>query len=144
MISTLTDATVALAEPVSLAENALAEIRPERVEPPLRDWVRLFKLLSDETRLRILVLLHERGELHVRALCGLVRQSQPAVSHHLAQLREDGLIECRRAGKHNFYHLVPGHLAALLDRAWAQVPPAERQVRLVNYVLTCLPGPDPA
>lgn len=140
MISTLTDPAVVLAESVALAEANLAEIRHEPNEPPLKDWVRLFKLLSDETRLKILVLLHERGELHVRALCGLVRQSQPAVSHHLAQLREDGLIECRRAGKHNFYRLVPSHLAALLDRAWAQVPPAERQVRLVNYVLSCVPG----
>src|SRR4249920_3200041 len=52
--------------------------------------VRLFKLLSDETRLRILYYLTQRPELHVRALCELLDESQPAVSHHLALLRVAG------------------------------------------------------
>ena len=65
--------------------------------------VQVFKLLSDETRLRVLMYLMRENELHVTALCDRLQQSQPAVSHHLALLREAGLIEARRDGKHNFY-----------------------------------------
>ena len=52
----------------------------------------IFKLLSDETRLRILLYLGREQELHVTALCTRLNQSQPAVSHHLALLREADLI----------------------------------------------------
>ena len=38
----------------------------------IRDLVKIFKLLSDETRLRILFYLLQRQELHVRALCDLL------------------------------------------------------------------------
>ena len=75
---------------------------PEQLE---KDLVQVFKLLSDETRLRILLYLTQQGELHVTALCDRLGQSQPAVSHHLALLRVAGLIEARRDGKHNFYHV---------------------------------------
>jgi ArsR family transcriptional regulator, arsenate/arsenite/antimonite-responsive transcriptional repressor len=64
----------------------------------VRDLARVFKLLSDETRLRILLYLSRRKEMHVRALCEILGQSQPAVSHHLALLRMAELIEPRRQG----------------------------------------------
>src|SRR5580698_7808906 len=71
------------------------------------DMVQLFKLLADETRLQILNYLVQKNELNVGTLCGLLHQSQPAVSHHLALLRTSGLLEMRREGKHNFYRLAP-------------------------------------
>src|SRR5205085_5407184 len=86
---------------------------------PINDLVKLFKLLSDETRLKILYYLTQKDELHVRALCELLGQSQPAVSHHLALLRVAGLIEPRREGKHNFYRLLTGHFEKLLDMLFA-------------------------
>lgn len=70
-----------------------------------KDLVQVFKLLADETRLKILFLLGQEKELHVSALCERLGQSQPAVSHHLALLRVAGLIEPRRDGKHNFYSI---------------------------------------
>ena len=85
----------------------------------IKELATLFKLVADETRLRILYFLTQRPELHVGALCDLLRQSQPAVSHHLALLRSAGLIDRRRDGKHNFYALRHGRLTELLDTCFA-------------------------
>ncbi len=79
---------------------------PRFPELPIRlekDLVQVFKLLADETRLKVLLYLMREGELNVTSLCERLGQSQPAVSHHLALLRVAGLIEPRRDGKHNFY-----------------------------------------
>ncbi|MCH8047449.1 MAG: metalloregulator ArsR/SmtB family transcription factor [Planctomycetes bacterium] len=90
-----------------------------------KQLVQLFKLLSDETRLRILFYLRQQEELHVRALCDLLKQSQPAVSHHLALLRVAGLIEARRDGKHNFYHLLPKRFAELTGLFFSAMPQSD-------------------
>ncbi len=81
----------------------------------IQSMVQMFKLVSDGTRLRILFLLGKEKEINVRTLCGLLQQSQPAVSHHLGLLRVAGLIACRRDGKHNYYYLVTEKLANLVD-----------------------------
>jgi len=73
-----------------------------------RSLIQIFKLLADETRLKILLSLARERELHVSALCERLGQSQPAVSHHLALLRAAGLLESRRDGKHNFYAVQDG------------------------------------
>lgn len=98
--------------------------------------VKLFKLLSDETRLRILYYLTERSELHVRALCDLLGESQPAVSHHLALLRMAGLIERRREGKHNYYGLKTRQFSTLLDMLFEAMPEGNRKIRIDDYLLS--------
>jgi ArsR family transcriptional regulator, arsenate/arsenite/antimonite-responsive transcriptional repressor len=100
-----------------------------------KELVRWFKLLADETRLKILIFLLERGELNVRALCDLLQLSQPAVSHHLALLRVDGLIDCRRDGKHNFYRVLPERLSELMGIVFSRQPGREPQLRFGQCVL---------
>jgi len=100
----------------------------------VHDLVKLFKLLSDETRLRILYYLTLRSELHVRALCELLDESQPAVSHHLALLRVAGLIDRRREGKHNYYGLKSRQVSTLLDMLFAMMP--EHRAMLDEPALT--------
>jgi ArsR family transcriptional regulator len=114
-----------------------AVVLPSVPGPVMKDLVKIFKLLSDETRLRILFDLSRCEELHVRALCELLAQSQPAVSHHLALLRMAGLIECRREGKHNFYRVLPERVQSILESVFAGVPEADRMIRFGNYSLTC-------
>ncbi|WP_254511172.1 ArsR/SmtB family transcription factor [Anatilimnocola floriformis] len=101
-----------------------------------KELVQLFKLLSDETRLRILYFLMQQEELNVRTLCDLLQQSQPAVSHHLALLRVAGIIECRRDGKHNFYHLVPKRFQHFLDMLFVIENGQPRRIRIENALLT--------
>ena len=96
----------------------------------------IFKLLSDETRLRILLYLGREQELHVTALCTRLGQSQPAVSHHLALLREAGLIEARRDGKHNFYSLKHGHFHSVIERLFeSMADPDKAEIRFDEFVL---------
>jgi DNA-binding transcriptional ArsR family regulator len=64
----------------------------------------LFRLLSDKTRLNVLMLL-AHGERNVSSLCEELGVSQPTVSHHLGLLRMNNVIGSRRAGKQIFYGL---------------------------------------
>jgi ArsR family transcriptional regulator len=105
-------------------------------ESTAQNLVQLFKLLSDETRLQILNYLMQKDELNVRTLCKLLKQSQPAVSHHLALLKDAGVIECRRDGKHNFYHLVPKRCQEFLDTVFAVSGNQVRKVRVEDALLT--------
>ncbi len=65
----------------------------------------LLKQVSDPTRLQVVTLLSE-GERHVGGLCDQVNMSQPAVSHHLAQLWHGGIVDSRRQDNNNFYSLT--------------------------------------
>lgn len=65
----------------------------------------VFRMAGDPIRLNLLLTLAE-GERGVAELCTQFRQSQPAISHHLALLRHGGLVEPRRHGKQNLYSLT--------------------------------------
>src|SRR5262245_50127308 len=65
---------------------------------------RLFGLLGDPTRVRIMLLLC-RGEMNVSRLCEVLHMAQPTVSHHLGLLRRGGLLQTRRDGKSIHYAL---------------------------------------
>jgi ArsR family transcriptional regulator len=128
-------------EPMVNRQSKDGQASPEQPHLAVSDdlvdnLVKLFKLLSDETRLRILYYLTERNELHVRALCELLGESQPAVSHHLALLRVAGLIERRREGKHNFYGLKTRQFSTLLDMLFAAMPEGSRKIRFDDYLLS--------
>jgi len=112
---------------------------PEVSDSVVKDLVKVFKLLSDETRLRILLHLTRTEELHVRAFCDILRQSQPSVSHHLALLRAAELLELRREGKHNYYRLQPRRFQDLLDLVFAAVPSGERRIYFEDFVLAYQP-----
>ncbi len=109
---------------------------PPVSEPIVRDLAQVFKLLSDETRLRILLYLAQSQELHVSDLCAKLGQSQPAVSHHLALLRVSGLIESRREGKHNFYSVRTEHFGELLVNLFSAAGEMPRKVKFHDFLLT--------
>jgi len=73
--------------------------------------LQLFKNLSEETRLTLVLLLRQAGELCVCELSGTLAESQPKISRHLAMLRESGLLLDRRDGKWIYYRLSP-HMPA--------------------------------
>ncbi len=109
---------------------------PPVSESVVRELAQVFKLLSDETRLRILLYLAQNNELHVTDLCGRLGQSQPAVSHHLALLRVSGLIESRREGKHNFYSVRSDHFGELLVDLFSASGSIPKKIRFHDFLLT--------
>lgn len=66
-----------------------------------------FKALSDETRLRCLVLIQAHSELCVCELTEALDLSQPKISRHLAHLRQVGLLLDRRNGQWVYYRINP-------------------------------------
>jgi len=80
----------------------------------LTQSVQVFKMLGDEIRLRLLLLLAERGPLSVSTLCATVGQTQTTVSHHLMLMRMASLVGFRRVGKNNLYYVASDHALELL------------------------------
>jgi ArsR family transcriptional regulator len=96
---------------------------------------RVFKQLGDESRLKILLALCQEGELHVTALCDLLKQTQPAVSHHLTLLRMSGLVGYRRQGKNNFYHVESTLICELLEQLFVDSGNTLRTLQLPDFNL---------
>jgi DNA-binding transcriptional ArsR family regulator len=125
---------------LSETNGQVSQSGPEVSDQSVRELAQVFKLLSDETRLRILfyLALSPNGELHVTDLCQRLGQSQPAVSHHLALLRVSGLIESRREGKHNFYCVRTDHFGDLLLSLFSAAGevPRNKKYRFHDFVLS--------
>lgn len=80
----------------------------------------IFKLLADETRLRIICcLLNE--ELCVCDLSEVLELNQSTVSHQLQLLRNSKLVKYRREGKQIFYSLDDEHIANILQMALCHI-----------------------
>lgn len=69
--------------------------------------LQVFKCLSDETRLMLVLLIAQEQELCVCEMTHALKESQPKVSRHLAQLRQCGLLSDQREGHWVYYRLAP-------------------------------------
>ena len=129
--------------------NATATVRnrssktPPSVSSPIRvsgdtlhRLTAVFKLLSDQSRLKIVLALAQDAELHVSALCDMLGQSQPAVSHHLTLMRMVGLVGYRRDGKHNYYYLASSHVRDLLEQFFADSGNGHKTLQFDDFALT--------
>jgi ArsR family transcriptional regulator len=70
----------------------------------MREVLDIIKLLSDESRLRILLLLTKK-ELCVCQIMGVLNMSQPLISRNLSLLLKAGFLKDRREGKLMFYSI---------------------------------------
>ena len=78
-----------------------------------------FRGLGDQTRVRILELLRDEGELSVGELVERLGESQPKVSNHLACLRWCGFIEARREHRTVYNRIADKRVVKMLDLAHA-------------------------
>jgi DNA-binding transcriptional ArsR family regulator len=85
----------------------------------------LLAALSDRNRRRIIALLDEK-ERTVGELVAALRLRQPLVSHHLKVLREIGLVDSRKEGRHRIYRVASATVSRRL-RALEQAADAVLQ-----------------
>lgn len=78
------------------------------------DENKVFQALADPSRRAIFESL-TRGEAAVKDLTARFDISQPAVSQHLASLRNAGLVRGRREGRRVYYRVEPDGLKPLID-----------------------------
>jgi ArsR family transcriptional regulator len=73
----------------------------------MKATIKMFKALSDETRLRIFLLFIQSEELCVCELVNILNMEQSRISHSIRILREAGLIVNRREGRWIIYSINP-------------------------------------
>ncbi len=105
-------------------------------ERTINGLAQVFKLLADESRLKILLALAQDRELHVTALCELLEQTQPAVSHHLTLLRMSRLVGFRRDGKHNYYRVESRLVRDLLEQFFADAGNGHKLLQFDDFSLS--------
>ncbi|MCX7522728.1 metalloregulator ArsR/SmtB family transcription factor [Microbacterium sp. STN6] len=77
----------------------------------------VFTMLSDATRIRIILALRDHGELSVNHLADIVDKSPTAISQHLAKLRWGRIVAARQEGTRVFYSLIDEHARELVQQA---------------------------
>jgi len=77
---------------------------------------KLFKLLGNQTRLRILHTLAQISELCVSDIAEAVDMKPQAVSNQLQKLVDSGILDTRRCGNQIYYRIIDSCVVTLLDR----------------------------
>ena len=93
---------------------------PETRERAIEKISRLFKTISDPTRLSILFLLREQ-EHSVGAIAEALDMEHSAISHQLKSLKLERLIKSKREGKKMIYSLDDHHVFHILDQVLTHI-----------------------
>jgi DNA-binding transcriptional ArsR family regulator len=106
---------------VTTAVTSIGQAGPPLNEIPLLDHDQaarlagLFKILANDTRLRLLHALHRGGEVRVSDLAAEVGMTQQSVSNQLQRLLDRGILKTRRAGTSVYYRIADPCVPALLQ-----------------------------
>jgi DNA-binding transcriptional ArsR family regulator len=92
----------------------------------------VFKVLANDTRLRLLHALIRADELCVTDLANAVGMRQQAVSNQLQRLSDLGIVACRRNGNSMYYRLVDLCVRSLLDQGLCLVEEANDRLRVAT------------
>lgn len=91
------------------------------------DAVAFAKAIADDTRQQIMrICCCER--LTVGDIAEKIGVSQPTVSHHLAILRDAGLVTVDRQGRESFYSLNQERITLCCDRLMALFAPTQQLI----------------
>ena len=94
------------------------------------DPVSFAKALADETRQKIMKLCCCEW-VSVGEMARQLEVTQPTVSHHLAILRDAGLVNIREEGKQTFYRLNQKKITLCCGRLMANFAPEDDVTRQV-------------
>jgi DNA-binding transcriptional ArsR family regulator len=76
--------------------------------------VAMLRALGNQSRLLLLCLLIEHRELSVGQMQEQVDLSQSALSQHLARMRAEGLVDCRREAQTVYYRIADGNVKKII------------------------------
>ena len=102
----------------------------------LFDAVEFAKAIADETRQKIMAECC-CNRLTVSDITPRIGVSQPTVSHHLAILREVGLVTAEHEGRETFYSLNQARITLCCGRLMAQFAPQQEITQTVTQKLEC-------
>jgi len=97
----------------------------------------VFKVLANDTRLRLLHAVVRAGEICVTDLAAAVGMKPQAVSNQLQRLSDLGILACRRDGKSINYRIVDLCVMALLDQALCLMEEASVRGTITERAATC-------
>lgn len=97
-------------------DEAVAQVKAQM--PELTAVSKLLKVLSDETRLKILYALTIEQRLCVCDVATIIDTSIATTSHHLRNLKENGLAKSTREGKLMYYSLADEHVYQIVRLAY--------------------------
>lgn len=80
----------------------------------VREWADRFAVLGDPGRLRLLLVLHWRGQTSVKDLAELSELSPASVSHALRLLRFAGMVSAERDGRLVLYQIDGDAVAPIM------------------------------
>ncbi len=109
------------------AERVAAVRRALPSEEVVHDLAKVFSLLADPGRLRLLAALLEGGEMCVCDLAAATGQSMSAASHALRLLRTHQVVKVRRSGRMAYYRLADSHVRLLFDLAITHIGQEEER-----------------
>jgi ArsR family transcriptional regulator, lead/cadmium/zinc/bismuth-responsive transcriptional repressor len=96
----------------------VTRVQRQLKEGSILDVSKLFKALSDETRLKIAYALTIETELCVCDVANIVGATTATASHHLRHLKSLGLAKYRKEGKLVYYSLDDDHVKQLIQIAF--------------------------
>lgn len=92
----------------------------------VQDMTAFFKVMGDETRMRIMLLISEESRC-VSDIAAALSMSDSAVSHQLKALKSAGLVKTRRDGKNMYYMLDDEHVNEIISTALAHTEHKRQQ-----------------
>ena len=97
----------------------------------------VFKVLANDTRLRLLHTLVRANELCVTDLAAKLGMKAQAVSNQLQRLSDLGILASRRDGNNIHYRLVDRCVQGLLEQGWCLMEEAGDRTRLTDRISQC-------
>ncbi|MCD8509156.1 MAG: metalloregulator ArsR/SmtB family transcription factor [Bacillus sp. (in: Bacteria)] len=100
-------------------EEKVNNAQQKIIEEEILSTTEIFKLLADETRLKIAYALTLEEELCVCDVANIIQSSTATASYHLRLLKKQRLADSRKEGKLVFYRLDDNHVKDLINIAFA-------------------------
>jgi DNA-binding transcriptional ArsR family regulator len=95
-------------------ETKVRKVQASLASLDVPNMVKLFKVLADETRMKIICALCEEDELCVCDVANIIGSTTATASHHLRTLKRLGFAKDRKEGKLVFYSLEDDHVRQLV------------------------------